>query len=132
MRDGGLTILSGGPRQPLAPLGPNRFRLGETAAEVSFPSHRPDAPVALRLHSAARDTLFTRAEPAHLSPDDLAGYAGTFYSAELAIQYTLEVDAGKFVIRHRKLGRLPLTPTFVGNRRGSPSRNASGMPFHAI
>ncbi len=120
VRDGGLTILSGGPRQPLVPLGPNRFRLGETAAEVSFPSRRPDAPVALRLHTAARDTLFTRAGAAHLSPDDLAGYVGAFYSAELAIQYTLEVDAGKLVIRHRKLGRLPLTPTFVDGFFTSP------------
>ncbi len=44
----------------------------------------------------------------------------TFHSAELAIQYTLEVDAGNLVIRHRKLGRLPLTPTFVDGFFTSP------------
>ena len=43
---------------------------------------------------------------------ELAPFVGSYDSTELAVQDTLSMDGGRLVARQRKLGRLPLTPTY--------------------
>jgi len=46
------------------------------------------------------------------SAGELAPFVGTYYSAELAVQYTFIADGGRLLLRQRRLGTLALTPTY--------------------
>ena len=52
----------------------------------------------------------TGTEPWDPTPEDLADYAGRFYSEEIETFYTFEVEEGKLVMRQRRLGRITLEP----------------------
>ena len=110
VRQGELTLLAGGAGRPLRALGEHRFRLPGFGV-ATFEPGDADEPVTLRV-SGPRAAVYTRSEPARPSAGERTDYAGTYDSAELAVQYTVREEDGRLVLWNRKLGRVPLTPTF--------------------
>ena len=109
VREGVLALLSGGSADTLVPIGPDRFRLGESSTVGTF--DRSDGVATLRLSGPVEGTY--RQQPRwRPSAGELAPFAGTYYSVELEVQYTLAVDDGRLVARQRRLGTLRLTPTY--------------------
>jgi len=51
-------------------------------------------------------------------PEKLSDFTGDYYSAELGTTYTMTIDKGKLVARHRRTGDVPLSPTFTDQFRG--------------
>ena len=109
VREGALTILGGGLADTFVPIGPDQFRLGGSSTVGTF--DRSAGIVTLRLSGPVEGT-FTRQPRWRPSAGELASFVGSYYSAELAVQYTLSVDGGRLVARQRKLGTLLLTPTY--------------------
>lgn len=112
----GKLFFEQGPREvELAPLGPDRF------AAVNFPvplemsfSTSPDGLRELRVHLPNDVLVFQSVEPASLSAADRAGLAGTYFSEELDVAYTLAVEEGNLVLKYAN--RLParvLKPAFA-------------------
>ena len=106
-----LRLVGAGAEQSLHPAGGGRFLLGGTT-EVTFTPAAGGQPATLRVGDASRP-VYSRALPASPSAEALAAYAGSFYSDDLAVGYTFRVEAGRLVLWNRKLGRIPLAPTFA-------------------
>ena len=95
-----------GRRMPLVPLGGMRFRQGTTTL-VDFTGDSllvrsgPGSPVA-----------YTRVAPATLTPAQLSEYAGTYYSPEVDVTWTLSIKDGALVATRagREFGTL--LPTY--------------------
>ena len=111
VRDGSLTILTGGANGTLLPAGTDRFRLAGSATVGTF--DRTDGPAILELSGPVGARY--RQEP-HWRPaaDELARFVGNYYSAEVGAQYSLWVERGRLMLRERRLGTLPLIPTYPG------------------
>ncbi len=110
-RGGGLVLAGAGPEQSLRPAGGGRYRLGGTT-EVTFTPGGAGEPTTLRVGDPPRP-VYRRAPPASPSAEALAAYAGSYYSDDLAVGYAFRVEAGRLVLWNRKLGRIPLAPTFA-------------------
>ena len=109
MRDGALTLLDGGSASRFVPIGPDQFRLDGSSTVGTF--DRSDGVATLRLSGPVEGTY--RQQPRwRPSVAELASFAGTYYSVELAVQYMLAVDDGRLVAWQRRLGTLPLAPTY--------------------
>ncbi|MEO2197194.1 MAG: serine hydrolase domain-containing protein [bacterium] len=111
VRDGSLTILTGGANGTLLPAGTDRFRLAGSATVGTF--DRTDGPAILELSGPVGARY--RQEP-HWRPaaDELARFVGNYYSAEVGAQYSLWVERGRLMLRERRLGTRPLIPTYPG------------------
>ena len=107
-----LLLLAGGAAQPLRPAGGGRFRLAGTSTEAVFEPGRDGGSPTLRL-SGGRESVYAHAAPVRPPAEHLAAYAGTYYSDDLAVEYTLRQDDWRLMLRHRKLGDVRLTPTFA-------------------
>jgi hypothetical protein len=51
--------------------------------------------------------------PVAPSPEQLAGFAGDYYSDELDTTYRIRVESGSLVVLFRPANRIPLTPVFT-------------------
>ena len=116
-RGDNLALVAGGVEQPLRRLSGGRFALGG-ATEVTFASADGGAPLTLRVGDPTRP-VYRRARPVRPEPDALAAYVGTYYSDDLAVDYSFRVEDDRLVLRNRKLGRIPLTPTFADGFYGA-------------
>jgi hypothetical protein len=96
----------------LHPAGGGRFRLGGTTDVTFTAGGGGDRPPTLRVGDPPRP-VYSRAPPARPAAEALAAYAGSYYSDDLAVGYTFRVEAGRLVLWNRKLGRIPLAPTFA-------------------
>ena len=105
-----LALVAGGVEQPLRRLSGGRFALGG-ATEVTFTPADGGERLTLRVGDPTRP-VYSRAAPVRPEPDALAAYAGSYYSDDLAVDYTFRVENERLVLWNRKLGRIPLTPTF--------------------
>ena len=112
-----LALVAGGVEQPLRRLSGGRFALGG-ATEVTFTPAGGGASLALRVGDPARP-VYRRAAPVRPEPDALAAYAGSYYSDDLAVDYTFRVEDDRLVLWNRKLGRIPLAPTFTDGFYGA-------------
>ena len=112
-----LVLLAGGVEQPLRPAGGGKFRLAG-ATEVTFTPGGGDNPPTLRVGDPTRP-VYSRALPVQPAAEVLAAYAGSYYSNDLAVEYTFRVEDGRLVLWNRKLGRMPLTPTFADGFHGA-------------
>ena len=95
----------------LEPFGNGRFRLGTPPSEVQI---LPNATGTLEYHEIFPDgkrNTFVRMPAATPTADVLASYAGSYYSPELGVSYTLLVRDGKLIKRQRKIEDRELTPT---------------------
>ena len=106
-----LVLLGAGAEQSLLPAGGGRFLLGGTT-EVTFTPAVGGRPPTLRVGDPSRP-VYSREPPASSAAEAFAAYAGSYYSDDLAVGYTFRVEAGRLVLWNRKLGRIPLAPTFA-------------------
>ena len=107
-----LVLLANGTAQLLHPLGPGRFRLAGSATEATFDLGNNESAATLNL-SGPTQAAYTQTIPVRPSTDTLASYAGSYYSNELAVQYTFRVENGRLTLWNRKLGHIQMIPTFA-------------------
>ena len=112
-----LTLVARGVEQPLRRTAGGRFLLGG-ATEVTFMPGDGEGPLRLRVGDASRPT-YSRAVPVQPPPDALAEYAGAYYSDDLGVGYTFRIEDDRIVLWNRKLGRIPLAPTFADGFHGA-------------
>ncbi len=110
-RGDALALLGVGAEQTLHPAGGGRFRLAGTT-EVTFTPGGGGQPPTLRVGGPPRP-VYRRARPARPAAEALEAYTGSYYSDDLAVGYTFRVEDGRLVLWNRKLGRIPLAPTFA-------------------
>lgn len=69
-------------------------------------------------HLIYRNARAKRVVPFSPSPEQMSDFAGDYYSPELGATYTVAVEKGKLVAKHRRTGDVPLTPAFTDQFRG--------------
>jgi CubicO group peptidase (beta-lactamase class C family) len=116
VKNGKLIYSRGSSESELAPLGNNRFlMLGvPDRVEISFKSPRPGAP--LQMFTSAnggKPIIHERVEPASYTSEQLAQFAGTYYSEEIDATYTISLQANKLVLRRKNVDEAPLQLLFA-------------------
>jgi CubicO group peptidase (beta-lactamase class C family) len=133
LRDGKLRIDSFGPSMELLPLAPNRFRANVpnamAAAELSF-EQSANGKWMLKLTRNNRTDAFESVEAFAPTAQQLADFAGSYYSEELDTTYRLTVEDGRLTITDRNEQKIALTPTFrdafTGRFQSEFSRDVQG------
>ena len=112
-----LALVAGGLERAIRRTADGRLMMG-AATEVTITTGRGGDPLQLRVGDASRPT-YSRAPPVQPAADRLAEYAGTYYSDDLGVGYTFRVEDSGLVLWNRKLGRIPLAPTFADGFHGA-------------
>ncbi len=117
VRDGEL-IYQRGPdsESRLAPVAPGRFVMRDVpvAVAVSFPEPRAGEVRKMLVQVAGEDpSVFEAYDPFTPSAAQLAAYAGSYHSAELAADHELIVRGERLVARGPDGGEVPLAPVLV-------------------
>ena len=95
-------------------MGENRFFFEvEPGTHVEFVPAAGDAPARLRTITPSGIYEYDRVERVSPTPEDLAQYAGRYYSPELDFYWTVEAGDGHLVAKRRKYVDSRLTPLFV-------------------
>ena len=98
----------------LAPLSDSLFFYEvEPETQVEFIPPAGDAPARMRTLTTSGEYGYDRVEAVSLSPDDLARYAGRYYSPELDIVWLIVAGDGGLVVRRRKYVDSRLAPLFA-------------------
>ena len=106
---------TGQQRLEIVPTSDSTFRLLAVEASVTFLRGEDGEVEGAILHQNGANQPATRLEgeaPEEWQPteEDLADYAGRFYSEELETFYTLSVEEGELVMHQRRLGEVTLEP----------------------
>ena len=117
------TQATGQQRLEIVPTSDSTFRLLAVEASVTFLRGEGGEVEGAILHQNGDQRATRLADdeaPEEWAPteDDLADYAGRFYSEELETFYTFEVEDGELVAHQRRLGRFTLQPGEVENFAG--------------
>jgi len=116
VKDGKLIYSRGSSDSELAPLGDNRFlMLGvPDRVEISFKPPRPGAPLQmLTSANGGKPIVHERVEPASYTPEQLAQFAGTYFSEEIDATYTVSLAGDKLVLRRKNVDDAPLQLLFA-------------------
>jgi len=116
VKDGKLIYSRGSSESELAPLGNNRFlMLGvPDRIEISFKAPRPGA--RLQMFTSAnggKPIVHECLEPASYTSEQLAQFAGTYYSEEIDATYTISLQGDKLVLRRKNVDDAPLQLLFA-------------------
>jgi hypothetical protein len=112
VRDGKLIILEG-PGLQLNPLAPGRYQLAE-APEIEYHFVTTHGRLQLtQIRNTGRPIVYEAMLPVHPAADELAEYAGKYYSPELDVIYTVLLSEGRLLLHQRKYGAAPMRPTFA-------------------
>ena len=103
---GDTLFLVTGERTRMLPLEGGRFRAG-SGIEIRFEGDEP-APSRMLVRTTGETVTFTRADPAVLTPAQLAEYAGNYRNDEVEATHTWRVEKGELVLysNNRRLGVL--------------------------
>lgn len=100
-----------GPGYPLRPLGNDRYEI--VGVDVNFVLRPPrNGEPATMTTEDDPDDVYVQLPAWAPTADDLAAFAGTYYSDELGTEYRFVIDDGRLAFRHRKLADAVLEPTF--------------------
>lgn len=114
-REGSRLRMATGPE--FRPLSDSAFLVAN--ARITF--HR-DGEAAVRratLRQQGRDVAVLRTTPYTPPPAELQAYPGRYYSPELETVYTVVLQDGRLVARHRRHGDIPLAPREANRFRGA-------------
>lgn len=103
-----------GAETPLKPVGPSSFKmLGVPGTVIVRFSPGPySTPIAMSvIVDSAKPISFVRFDPVVLTKNDLAEYAGDYYSEELDAKYAIAAGDSQLVVRIRRFDDLPLSST---------------------
>ncbi len=112
VRGDDLLLIDAGAGRPLRPIADGRFRIAGTAADATFEPGDARSGPTLRLSGNPRAVHSHAAPVVRPSAERLAGYAGSYHSDDLDVQYVFREENRRLVLSHRKLGRIRLVPTF--------------------
>jgi hypothetical protein len=108
------------PKNEWFPESETRFFLKARDVQISFQSDETGEVTQLTVHQGDQDIPWKRIQAVFPTPEELAEFAGDYYSEELGTVYTMTVQDDKLVAQHRRHDDIPLTPAvtdeFVGNR----------------
>ena len=107
--------LTGQPRLEIVPTSDSTFRLLAVEASLTFLRGDGGDVEGVTLHQGGADQHATRlegetAEEWVPTADDLADFAGRFFSEEIETFYTFTVEDGELVMQQRRLDMATLTP----------------------
>lgn len=126
MDEKGLTLHQGqGPPRELIPVGGLRFRSEPLDHTIYFVRDEDGDVSALKLVMSGRTITAERLEPLALPPEELADYEGSYASDELGTVYTMVVEDGQLVMKHRRHEDAPLAAVSEDafhSRWGRPGR----------
>ena len=112
----------GAERLEMVPVSDSTFRLPGTGASVTFVRGEDGAVAAAVLHGGGGDQRATRladdAEEWEPGVEELADFAGRFFSDEIETFYTFTVEEGELVMHQRRLDSATLTPGEKDNFSG--------------
>jgi len=116
VKGGKLIYSRGSSESELAPLGNNRFLMLAVPdrVEIGFKAPRPGAP--LQMFTSAnggKPIVHERVEPASYTSEQLAQFAGTYYSEEIDATYTIFLQGDKLVLRRKNVDDAPLQLLFA-------------------
>ncbi|HUH14152.1 MAG TPA: serine hydrolase [Longimicrobiales bacterium] len=105
MREGErlFTQATGQPRFPITPTSDSTFTLVGVPARVTFHLDEEGGADSLTLHQNGEHRARRVDEGWSPTPEELAAYAGRYFSPELETYYTVAVEDGTLVVRHRRL-----------------------------
>lgn len=110
-REGDQLVMVQGPRRPpLRSVSDSTFLLSDADLRITF--HR-DADGAVNRATSlqrGRSRPVRRMVPYTPAAGELQAYTGRYYSPELETIYTVVLQDGRLLARHRRLGDVPLTP----------------------
>lgn len=119
-------VVSEDTRFELIPIARRRFAIRSpwTNAEVRFePADPAGLQMSVEFSGASEPRVFDRFTPVEVTPDELEAFAGTFYSDELGVTYSLAVEDGALVfriVRHESHALEPLfTDLFASSDHGT-------------
>jgi CubicO group peptidase (beta-lactamase class C family) len=123
LEDGQL-VTNLGPDFPLSPLGKDRFQVVGTTVELTFmPPQKTGQPRSLVVTAGGKPVVYSAVQPVVPTANRLAEYAGSYYSEELDVTYTLIHRDGKLLVRRKKFADRRLQPTiadvFMSNQLGT-------------
>lgn len=113
-------------RNVLRPIGPNRFQMMGTPAEVlvEFEMAGDEVKVLRRFINGATRGVFTPFDRLQLTPAELSAYAGEYFSPELDITYTLFVSEEKLWFNLEKVRPRSGREAGLGHDEGSQELTA--------
>ncbi len=128
LRDGKLWMDAFGLGASLMPLAPDRFRVGPST-EATF-EKSASGKWTLKMPRNNRVDAFESVEAFAPTAQQLADFAGSYYSEEVDTTYRLTVEDGKLTVTDRNEQKLALMPTFrdafTGRFQAEFSRDAQG------
>ena len=98
----------GQPALPLRPTSATSFEVVGAPARITFNTAADSTVTGITFDQSGQHPGRRVVESASV---DLASFAGRYFSEELETFYTMSVEDGKLVIRHRRFGPVPLTHT---------------------
>jgi CubicO group peptidase (beta-lactamase class C family) len=113
-KEGKLWIAAFGGSSDLIPLGENRFRIAARPGEVTIETPRAGGPQRLILALEGNPTMTYEAVKADIpTAEQLADYAGNYYSDEIDATYQIAVQEGKLTLLRKKFPPLSLQAVFA-------------------
>ncbi|HYV03550.1 MAG TPA: serine hydrolase [Blastocatellia bacterium] len=114
LTNGKLFIAAAGGSSDLTPMGENRFRINARRGEVSFESPKPGSAQRLILAlEGSPQVIYDAVNAAAPTVEQLAEYAGAYYSDEIDSTYRVAVQDGKLTLLRKKFPAVPLQPAFT-------------------
>lgn len=116
---GTLSGQLGNQRIPIIPVSLTRFFIPGPGVELEFIKGEDGKFNEVKWREGEQMVTAKRVEPFTPGPDELAGYAGRFYSDELETFYEFKVKEGKLIAEHPRHPDIEFTPVkkdqFIGN-----------------
>lgn len=127
VRDGKLVIPNG---PELVPLAPGRYGLAnDPAVEFHFVTVK-EAQQVHKIRSTGKPIIYEALPGVHPTADQLAEYAGKYYSPELDVIYTVLVNEGQLLLHQRKYGDAPMQPAFADAFKCAAMNGTLDLLFH--
>lgn len=122
MRDGRLTAV--GPGLTLRPVGEMRFEFEGEPASIEFRAEAGGRRFTIRQPSGPIEGLAV--EPAVITPESAAAYAGRYHATELDVDYVITAEGTTLRVARGRRGPVTLTPTIPDEFR---ARQVATMRF---
>ena len=110
--------MTGRPKAQLFPESETSFFVKGADVKVSFQRDETGEVTQLTVRGGGPDIPAKRFQAVSSTPEELAEFVGDYYSDELGAIYTMMVQDGKLVARHRRHDDITLTPTVADNFLG--------------
>jgi CubicO group peptidase (beta-lactamase class C family) len=105
VKDGKLSLASsGGGGREMTALSESRFRLANGPGELTFAgaAGEPAQRLSIQFPGAEKPDIYERVTEFRPTPNELAGFAGSYFSQEIDPIYRIDVESGTLVLKRLK------------------------------